>query len=177
MRKSYLVFVAALMLLAASSAFAREHSIGKPVVTDGMILQPVYLQPVHMAPMLPGMKNGPYDVHLEIDIHADKNNPQGFPPSAWIPYLTVSYLIEKQDSDWSDFGTLMAMEADDGPHYGANLKLDGPGKYKIRFKIEPPPYNAFMRHTDKETGVSPWWKPFKQSWTFTYVGVGKKGGY
>lgn len=166
-----------LALSAAIPATAAEHSIGKPVVTDGLILHPVYLQPVHMAPKLPGMNASDFDAHLEIDIHADKNNPQGFDPGAWIPYLTVSYEIQKKGSDWTNFGTLMAMTARDGPHYGANIKFDGPGKYTISFKIEPPDYTGFFHHTDKETGVPAWWAPIRQSWQFTYVGIGHKGGY
>jgi uncharacterized protein involved in high-affinity Fe2+ transport len=109
-----------------------------------------------MAPVLPGMDAASADAHLEIDIHADKNNPQGFEPGAWIPYLTVS----------------------DGPHYGANIKFHGPGKYRASFRIEPPPYDAFFRHTDKETRVPEWSGPITKSWEFTYVGgVGHKGGY
>ena len=106
-----------------------------------------------MAPMLPGMDKGPFDAHLEVDIHADKDNKQGFNPGAWVPYLTVSYQIVKEGSDWSTFGTMMAMSANDGPHYGINVKFNGPGKYRISLKILPPPYNGFFRHTDKETGV------------------------
>lgn len=175
MRKSLITGL--LTLTAAMPVAAAEHGIGKPVVTDGLILRPVYLQPVHMAPMLSGMNASRYDAHLEIDIHADKNNPQGFDPGAWIPYLTVSYEIRKKGSDWTNFGTLMAMTANDGPHYGANVKFDGPGKYSISFKIEPPSYNGFFRHTDKETGVPAWWAPIRHTWHFTYVGIGHKGGY
>lgn len=166
-----------LAAIAAAPVYAREHSIGQPVVTDGLILRPVYLQPVHMAPALPGINNGPFDAHLEIDVHADKNNPQGFAPGAWVPYLTVSYQVEKLGTHWSTFGTMMAMTASDGPHYGANVKFDGPGKYRLRFRILPPPYNAFFRHTSSETGVAAWWPPIDESWTFVYVGVGHKGGY
>jgi len=35
----------------------------------------------------------------------------------------------------------------------------------------------FGRHTDKETGVGPWFKPYKLQYEFTYAGIGKKGGY
>lgn len=177
MRKYVAVFFAGFVGLAlALPAFAVEHSMGKPLVKNGLILHPVYLQPVHMAPMLPGMKQTA-DVHMEIDIHADKSNPQGFAPGEWVPYINVSYSITKKGSDWTRFGSLMPMVANDGPHYGANVKLDGAGKYHVSFRILPPPYNGFFRHTDKETGVAPWWKPFSVGWDFTYVGVGKKGGY
>lgn len=57
----------------------------------------------------------------------------------------------------------MVMSADDSPHYGANVKLDGPGEYRASFRFQPPPYNAYFRHTDKETGVPGWWNPFKDS--------------
>ena len=33
------------------------------------------------------------------------------------------------------------------------------------------------QHTDKETGVGPWFKPFTVQYDFNYAGVGKKGGY
>ncbi|MGN8160640.1 iron transporter [Salinisphaera sp. RV14] len=153
-----------------------EHSLGKPLQQNGLIIHPVYLQAVEMAPAMPGV-NDNADVHVELDVHADKSNPYGFSPGAWIPALTVSYEIVKKGSDWSTFGTLMTMTASDGPHYGANVKLDGPGRYTARFKIEPPPYQGFLRHTTKDTGVPPWWSPFEHAWSFTYTGVGKKGGY
>jgi uncharacterized protein involved in high-affinity Fe2+ transport len=35
----------------------------------------------------------------------------------------------------------------------------------------------FGRHTDKETGVAEWFKPFTLEWDFVYSGIGKKGGY
>ncbi|HYW02305.1 MAG TPA: iron transporter [Gammaproteobacteria bacterium] len=176
MRRLTLVLTGALAI-ATAPALAREHGIGKPVVQNGMIFRPVYLQPVHMAPAPPGLNANDYDIHLELDIHAGKHNPRGFSPGDWIPYLTVSYLLQKQGSDWTGFGTMMAMTANDGPHYGANVKLDGPGKYRIGVKILPPPYRAFFRHTSTETGVPQWWGPIRHDWTFTYVGVGKKGGY
>jgi len=67
-----------------------------------------------------------------------------------------------------------------GPHYGDNLKLLGPGKYTLKLHIAPPGGQhgtQFGRHTDKETGVGPWFKPFDLEYTFAYAGVGKKGGY
>lgn len=176
-RQAFTCLVAGFMVAAATPALAREHGIGNPVVMDGLILRPVYLQPVHMAPALPGLNRGPFDAHLEIDIHADKSNLQGFAPGAWIPYLTVSYQLAKIGSKWSSFGTMTPMTAKDGPHYGANVTFDGPGKYRLSFRILPPPYQGFLRHTDKETGVPPWWSPIRKSWEFVYVGVGHKGGY
>jgi len=168
--------VATAALLGAGSTTAAEMPIGKPVQRNAMEIGAVYLQPVVMAPTLAGM-NGGADVHLEADIRARPKNPNGFAPGEWVPYLGVTYRIQKLGSDWSAFGQFMPMVASDGPHYGANVKLDGPGKYRLTYRITPPPYQGFYRHTDEETGVAPWWKPFDVSWQFTYVGVGKKGGY
>ncbi|WP_042688393.1 iron transporter, partial [Candidatus Glomeribacter gigasporarum] len=36
---------------------------------------------------------------------------------------------------------------------------------------------SFGRHTDKETGVGPWFKPFQAEYEFVFAGIGKKGGY
>ena len=64
-----------------------------------------------------------------------------------------------------------------------NVKLKGPGKYKVKFTVYPPgdagnPHGAhFGRHTDRATGVGAWFKPFSVEWDFTYAGIGKKGGY
>ncbi|GAB3678821.1 iron transporter [Salinisphaera aquimarina] len=176
MNKTTLSCIAGMIALASMPALAAEHSIGKPIQKNDLIIAAVYLQPVHMTPMMPGMDDQ-YDAHIEADIHADKDEPHGFYPGDWIPYLTVSYHITKVDSDWETFGEFMPMVANDGAHYGANVKFDGPGKYRVSYKILPPPYAGFARHTDKETGVPAWWKPMTVSWEFAYVGVGKKGGY
>ena len=77
---------------------------------------------------------------------------------------------------------MMPMVANDGAHYGDNVKLKGPGKYKLKYRINPPSadshnvHNHFGRHTDRLTGVRPWFKPFEVEYEFTYVGIGKKGG-
>ena len=75
------------------------------------------------------------------------------------------------------------MVASDGPHYGDNVKLAGPGKYHVKLTVYPPnaKENAmgmhYGRHTDRATGVRPWFKAFEVEYEFTYVGIGKKGGY
>lgn len=146
------------------------------VEKHGMELAAVYIQPVTMAPMMPGM-GGDADIHLEADFHALASNRHGFSEGDWIPYLDISYTITRAGSDWSATGSLMPMIASDGPHYASNIKLSGGGKYHLTYHIKPPPYHAFHRHTDRETGVPEWWAPFDLEWDFAYVGVGKKGGY
>lgn len=117
------------------------------------------------------------DLHLEADIRASADNDWGFPEGVWIPYLTIDWVLEKKGSDWSKTGTFLPMAASEGPHYGDNLELDGPGKYIATYRISPPDPSVFPRHFDKETGVSEWWAPFEVSWEFVFTGTGKKGGY
>jgi uncharacterized protein involved in high-affinity Fe2+ transport len=166
--------------LAASAAFALETPIGKPQIQAGMEIAAVYLQPVPMEPLGMMKSVAESDIHLEADIHAQSDNRNGFPDGAWIPYLGVNYEITKQGGSQKVTGELMPMVANDGPHYGDNVKLGGPGKYTLKLSISPPggsPSSHFGRHTDKETGVGPWFKPFTVQYDFTYAGVGKKGGY
>lgn len=158
------------------SAFAAETPIGQAVEKNGMEIGAVYLQAVMMEPEMPH-EAGPADIHLEADIHAVKGNPNGFAVSEWIPALQVAYHLKKTGSTWEKTDILIPMVASDGPHYGNNVKLDGPGKYHVTYHINPPPYQGFVRHVDKETGVGKWFAPFEVSWDFTYVGTGKKGGY
>lgn len=166
--------------LAGGLALAAETPIGKHQVVSGMDIGAVYLQPVKMDPDGMMKKVEASDIHLEADIHAAKDNPNGFAQGDWMPYLVVKFEIAKVGSDFKQEGVLMPMVASDGPHYGDNVKLAGPGKYKLKFTVLPPSDNAhahFGRHVDKETGVGPWFKPFDLNYDFTFAGTGKKGGY
>jgi uncharacterized protein involved in high-affinity Fe2+ transport len=163
------------LLILSPALFAAETTIGQAIEKNGMEIGAVYLQPVEMEGMPASNMNT--DIHLETDIHALANNPNGFGLGEWIPYLTITYHLSKKNSTWSSEGTLMPMVANDGPHYGKNILLDGVGEYHLSFHILPPSSNGFSRHMDKETGVAPWWAPIDVSWDFTYLGTGKKGGY
>ena len=176
--RSYAIALSALALCAigGSSAYAKEYPIGKPKTEAGMVISAVYLQPIKMDPpgmMRPAAKS---DVHLESDIYAAKSNPNGFAQDDWIPYLRVAYQVAKEGDPNVLKGKFMPMVANDGPHYGDNAKLMGPGKYTLTLSIAPPGKD-FGRHVDKETGVGPWFKPFKVSFHFVFAGVGKKGAY
>lgn len=172
----YAALLAAAALL-SPPAFAGESPAGEPVEINGMKVAGVYLQPVEMEPAMAGQEAARTDIHLEADIHALKGNPNGFAGGEWVPYLAISYQLTKKGSAWKGTGTLLPMVASDGPHYGANVKLDGPGQYSLTFRISPPAGHGFMRHTDKETGVGGWWQPFDYQGEFKFVGTGKKGGY
>lgn len=165
-------------LLTALPAMAREYPIGKPVKQNGMEIGAVYLQPIEMDP--PGMMRAAADsdVHLEADIKAASGNRNGFPEGEWIPALSIRYELQKVGSDQKVSGEMMPMVANDGPHYGDNVKLFGPGKYQLTLVIAPPgPEQHFGRHVDKETGVAPWFQPFQVKQDFVFAGTGKKGGY
>ena len=118
------------------------------------------------------------NVHLEADIHALADNKHGFAEGEWVPYLAITFELTK-DGGETVKGDLMPMVASDGPHYGDNIKLMGPGKYKLKFNISAPGSGKahFGRHTDKETGVAPWFEPFTTEYEFVYAGIGKKGSY
>jgi periplasmic iron binding protein len=172
--------VAFIVFTSFGSAAAKEYPIGKPKVIGGMEVAAVYLQPIEMDP--PGMMRDAKDsdVHLEADIKAAKDNKNGYAQGDWVGYLAVSYELSKDGDDHVLKGELMPMVANDGPHYGDNVKLMGPGKYRLKLTVAPPgPGNPvhFGRHVDKETGVGPWFNQFTAEYEFIFAGTGKKGAY
>ena len=162
------------------SADAKETPIGEEQEKGGMKIGAVYLQPIEMEPAGVMRDAKDSDIHLEADIKALKGNPTGFSEGDWMPYLVVKYELTNLQNNKSQKGDLMPMVANDGPHYGDNVKLSGPGKYKLTVSVAPPEadkHNHFGRHVDKETGVGPWFKPFTLDYEFTFAGTGKKGAY
>lgn len=172
---------AAVVLAGDSGAMAAGRSIGQPIEREEMVLVVRYIQAVTMdggAHAGHGGMTGPGDAHLEAIVFASKSSKGGFQPGEWLPYLDMTYELAKDGSKWTGQGKLQPMLANDGPHYGANLMLDGPGKYKLVVKVAPPAADTFPRHTDKETGAAAWWAPFAEEFEFVFVGsTGKKGGY
>lgn len=169
---------ALLVPLALGAAQAAEYPAGDPVMINGLEVAAVYLQPIEMEPagmMKPAAET---DIHLEADIHATKDNTNGFAEGDWIPDLAITYDLVSEDGSFKASGSFMPMVASDGPHYGDNIKLGGEGKYKLTFHISPPGTGThFGRHVDKETGVAAWFAPFDASYEFVYAGTGKKGSY
>ncbi len=167
------IMLATATLLLAPLAQAKEYPIGEPQQCGGMEVGAVYLQPVEMDPAGMMRAAAESDVHLEADISALENNPNGWQEGSFVPYLGIQYELRKKGSDEVIKGD------NDGPHYGDNFKLLGPGKYQLTYKILPPGsgHAMFGRHTDKETGVGPWFESCELTYEFTYAGIGKKGGY
>lgn len=165
------ILAAFVLSFLAGSAFGfTEYPIGDPQEVENMEIAAVYFQPVPMEPMM-GLTPEKSDLHLECDIKATAGNKVGFGAGEWIPYLTISYKLTNTNNGQVIEGTFMPMNADDGPHYGANIKMAGAGNYKVTFIIESPIKKDFMLHTDSETGVPGrfWRKPIVVEWDFPYV--------
>ena len=149
-----------------------EYPIGDEIQMENMNIAAVYFQPVQMEPAeKAGLGLSEANIHIEADIHALKDNQTGFGFGEWIPYLTVKYKVKNLDSGDEQEGTFMPMSASDGPHYGANIKMMGAGKYQLTFIIESPEKQGYLLHVDEETGVPGrfWRKPIEVSWEFNYL--------
>jgi len=178
LKASALILALSAASFTGAPAFAAEMPVGKPQHCGGMEIAAVYLQPIEMEPvgMMRAAKDS--DIHLEADIHATDKNENGFQEGSWMPYIQVHYELTKEGDKQSLKGLLMPMVANDGPHYGENIKMLGAGKYHLKFTIMPPAKDSmFGRHVDKETGVAPWFKQCVADYDFVYAGTGKKGGY
>ena len=127
-----------------------EQPLGDEVNVGPLTVGGVYFQPVDMEPEV-GTPAADSSMHVEADIHAAKDNNLGFGTGDFVPGLTVDYTIADKSGNVVQQGTLMPMNASDGPHYGLNLpKLDA-GTYDVTFTIKPP--SGWLLHTDKTTGV------------------------
>jgi uncharacterized protein involved in high-affinity Fe2+ transport len=107
-------------------------------------------------------------IHLEADVHALADNPNGFAKDEFVPYLQIAYEISPAAGGPPLTGSLMPMVAQDGLHYGATVRMPGRGAYRLSYAIEPPSANGLGRHTDPVTGVAPWWEPFTVSFPWDY---------
>ena len=125
-----------------------EVPIFQDVEQEFLHLNAVYFQPVEMTG---GYNAEDYDCHLELDVSALENG-LGYGKGDWVPYLTVNYEVTKNDTKKVvSSGTFMPMAASDGPHYGANIKMDGDGLYTVKFTVKFPDSSTYLIHTD-ETG-------------------------
>ncbi len=155
---------------AAPNGF-KEYPVGDEVQVEGMNIAAVYFQPASMEPKAKaGIPVEEADIHIEADIAALKDNPRGFGFGEFVPYLTVKYKLENLDSGENRDGSFMPMNASDGPHYGANIKMLGAGNYKLTYLISAP--TDYLLHADDVTGVpdATWWrKPLEISWDFNFI--------
>ena len=169
---------------APEASGASESSAGKgagfeeiPIPPDDQQKGPlnigtVFFQPIDMEPASMGLKAADASLHLEADIHALPNNNLGYAKGEFVPDLTVNYTIQnKDDPNDKQSGTFMQMNASDGPHYGANIKMEKAGSYKLTYSIDSPEKKGWMLHVDPETGVKGhfWTEPIVVSWDWDYT--------
>ena len=132
-------------------AFTNEEGVE---TESGIHVAAVYFQPVQMEPAdQAGLTVEESNIHLEADIHWNEND-LGFGAGDWLSYSTVDYkIVSEATGEVAAEGTFMVMNADDGAHYGANIKLDKADTYTLTFTIHSPVENGYLLHVDDETGV------------------------
>ena len=129
----------------------------------------VYFQPVDMEPAGMGLTAAESSFHIEADIHANEEGTElGYGKGDFVPDLTVNYdIVDTSNNESVGSGTFMQMNASDGPHYGANVKLDKAGSYELKLSIDSPEKKGWMLHVDPETGVEGrfWTSPLEVTFT------------
>jgi hypothetical protein len=150
-----------------SAAGFREYPIGEEQEQNQLRVRAVWLPSVEVD----GMKvlTGTDVIHLEADIHATRGNPMGL--DEFVPYLVVTYTIKPVSGGPALTGPMEPMVASDGLHYGASIRMPGPGHYRLSYHIEPPSKGGLGRHSDPITGVPPWWAPFDLTFDWNYEGL------
>jgi uncharacterized protein involved in high-affinity Fe2+ transport len=165
------------MVNPGEAAGFEEFSLGDDFELGPLNVAGVYFQPVDMIPASAGLPASQSDMHIEADISALEND-LGYGVGDFVPNLTVRYEITKSTGERIE-GTFMPMNASDGPHYGANIKLPGngpkggaPGTYTVRFLIQNPEAQGYVLHVDQTTGVPGrfWGAPLVAEWTVNYLG-------
>ena len=134
-----------------------EIKIGEEKIVGPFQVAAVYFQGVDMVPEGRQPSAAESDMHLEADIHLTKEAGKKFGfgngKDIWPAYLTVNYKVLSTDGKEVTSGSMMPMNADDGAHYGTNIKKNvlKVGKYKLVIEIQPSA--DYLLHTDEETGV------------------------
>lgn len=167
--RSHLAFSPLLAVLPAMAfaGAAQAVVIGGPKIQDGMEIVPGYLMDVQLDRN--PVPAGAQAVHLQADIHATREDAHGFGEGAFIPYLSVSFLLTKDGvPTFHKSGLLYPIASRNGPHYGSSVELAGPGSYRLTYIVSPPSAHGMLRQTDKTGGIPDWGKPVTASWTFTY---------
>ena len=187
MKKLLVALMVLCMALVAGVAFAApaaekpgesgfaEIPIGEEQQVGPYNVAAVYFQAVDMYPAGKNPSKEDSDMHLEADIHLKPEDAVkygfGNGDNIWPAYLTVKYEIIDKAGKTAMEGSFMPMNADDGPHYGANVKMLGAGTYDCDFYIDSPTRMNYGLHVDKETGVKGrlWEEPVHMHWVFEYV--------
>ena len=113
----------------------------------------VYFQPVPMSAGEGHESYGAdeYNLHFEADVTTLENN-LGYGVGEWVPYMQVDFELTGKNSGEVVSGTFMPMNADDGPHYGANISLPTADTYSVKITFNSPGEMGYLIHLDDETG-------------------------
>lgn len=169
-----MLLLVGLVDLSATEA-AKEVSLGAPIDRQdaGLAIAASYEAPLPIEgidstgrPLFLSPANA--DLFLVVDARGARGNKNGFGAGEFIPYLSVSYTLKRDGGPEAQQGQLHPLVARQGMRYGNNVKIAEPGTYTLSLTFEPPIKVGFGRHTDRETGVARWWKPFQVEWTFAY---------
>jgi hypothetical protein len=144
----------------------REYPIGEEIQRNHLQIAAVWLPSVRVDGQ--EVTAGTDLIHLEADVHALAENPNGLALGEFVPYLKIDYAIVPAAGGPPLTGSLMPMVARDGLHYGATLRMPGPGSYRLTYAIRPPSAGGLGRHTDPATGVDPWWEPFTATFAWDF---------
>jgi uncharacterized protein involved in high-affinity Fe2+ transport len=157
---------AAFVAVSLTSVPGQAAVIGGPLLRDGVEIVPSIVKGMDIDR---AMVRSAQSVFLVADIRAAKDEPHGFAEHAFIPYLSVSYTLTKDDAPtFKKAGLLYPVAAKSGPHYAAAAELAGQGTYHLTYIVSPPSAHGMLRRTDKAAGVPEWWKPITANWTFNY---------
>lgn len=157
-----------------SVATAKEPSLDTVSKTDvGFTLVPSQQAPLAIEasdtggrPLFTPMEGAA--LFFAVDIRALRRNGNGFGYLDFVPYLSISYTVRREDGGEAGRGGLYPLVTPGGLRYGNNIKLPGAGTYVVSVTVEPPNKVGFGRHTDLETGVARWWAPFQLEWTLRH---------
>lgn len=153
-------------------ALAQQIGLGPPMTSpDAMLTVKGELGPSQAVegtddagrPVFVAAERGAF--FLAVDVRGARGNKNGFGLNEFIPYLTVTYVLKSKAGGEPVRGQLQPFVGSRGLRYGNNISAPGPGQYALTVAIEPPIKVGFGRHTDVETGVSRWWRPFQVEWT------------
>jgi periplasmic iron binding protein len=161
------LWAACALLVAVPTAEAAV--LGGPLLRDGLEIVPSTLSGVELDRSPTAMGSSPDSVFLVADVHATRDEAHGFPEHAFIPFLSISYFLTKDDAPtFKKVGLLYPIAGKSGPQYAAAADLAGPGTYHLIYIIYPPSSHGMLRRTDKAGGVPDWWNPITANWNFTY---------
>ena len=148
---------------------ATAAPLGEPVHREGLVIAAQAETGVTLDRVPGSMATGADAIFLVADVRAGKDEAHGFAEHSFIPYLSISYSLTKDDAPiFKQAGLLYPAASKNGPRYGAGAQLAGPGTYHLTYMISPPGTRGLYRQTDKSGGVPDWWKPISVSWSFSW---------